>query len=285
MPVRCACIIATTLWLLGSAPAPAQWNPSFTASLGRGYGNIALSQSILSNTRANSRSAGSGADGNGAPDKGAATSGTGTASGFGAAANAATASGSASAPDSARGPPSLAADARGTPTLTYIPDQAVSDRMREQTIDALSRTLPQLRAQMEQSFAGNAVLKEFDHRMSTRGYSSHDVADDMAELLLVSWEITTGGAAQGAQVQGAHRQVRDIFLGNSRLRAMTNAERQEMAERIAYQVVISSSAHKEYLRSGDRAQLAGLQQAVATMLRQQGIDLTNLRLTPQGFHR
>jgi hypothetical protein len=138
---------------------------------------------------------------------------------------------------------------------------------------------------MEQSFAGNAVLKEFDHRMSTRGYSSHNVADDMAELLVVSWEITTGGAAQGAQVQGAHRQVRNIFLGNSRLRAMTNSERQEMAERIAYQVVISSLAHKEYLRSGDGAQLAGLQQAVTTMLQQQGIDLTNLRLTPQGFHR
>jgi hypothetical protein len=31
-------------------------------------------------------------------------------------------------------------------------------------------------------------------------------------------------------------------------------------------------------------QLAGLQHAVTTMLRQQGIDLTNLRLTSQGFH-
>ena len=60
-------------------------------------------------------------------------------------------------------------------------------------------------------------------------------------------------------------------LGNSRLRAMTNIERQEMAERIAYQVVISSLAHKEYLRSGDRAQLGELQQAVTTMLQQQGV--------------
>jgi hypothetical protein len=32
-------------------------------------------------------------------------------------------------------------------------------------------------------------------------------------------------------------------------------------------------------------QLAGLQHVVTTMLRQQGIDLTHLRLTPQGFHR
>jgi hypothetical protein len=185
---------------------------------------------------------------------------------------------------SARGPGSLAPGAAGAPTLTYIPDQAVSDRIREETVVALSQTLPHLREQMEESFAGNTVLKEFDHRMASKGYSSHNVADDMAELLVASWEITTGGAAQDVQIQGAHRQVRDIFLGNARLRAMTNTERQEMGERIAYQVVISSLAHREYLRSGDRMQLAGLQHAVTTMLRQQGIDLTNLRLTSQGFH-
>ena len=264
MAARSACI-AISLLLLSSAPALAQWNPSFTASLGRGYGNVALSQSILSNTRALSNSPTPGRDAaalGGTAARGGATTGPHT-------------------PESS----SHAAGSEGPSTLTYTPDQAVSDRIREETVEALSRTLPQLRGQMEQSFAGNAVLSEFDHRMSTQGYSSHNVADDMAELLVVSWEITAGGAAQGAQVQGAHRQVRDIFLGNSRLRAMTNTERQEMAERIAYQVVISSLAHKEYLRSGDRAQLAGLQQAVTTMLQQQGIHLTDLRLTPQGFHR
>jgi len=266
MTLRSACI-AFALLLLSSAPALAQWNPSFTASLGRGYGNIALSQSILSNTRGLSNSqqpGGHDAAGSNAP---AGIMGT-----------------AATERPSARGPGSLAPGAAGAPTLTYIPDQAVSDRIREETVVALSQTLPHLREQMEESFAGNTVLKEFDHRMASKGYSSHNVADDMAELLVASWEITTGGAAQDVQIQGAHRQVRDIFLGNARLRAMTNTERQEMGERIAYQVVISSLAHREYLRSGDRVQLAGLQHAVTTMLRQQGIDLTNLRLTSQGFH-
>lgn len=274
MPLRSASI-AFALLLLSSAPALAQWNPSFTASLGRGYGNLALSQSILSNTRTlgNSQSAGSGA-----------ATGSGAAAGNSAAAGRGAAGSAATERPAAQGPSSLAAGAAGTPTLTYTTDQAVSERIRKETVDALSQTLPQLRGQMEESFAGNTVLKEFDQRMASKGYSSHNVADDMAELLVVSWEIITGSAAQGAQVQGAHRQVRDIFLGNARLRAMTNTERQEMAERIAYQVVISSLAHREYLRSGDRVQLAGLQQALTTMLRQQGIDLTNLRLTPQGFH-
>jgi hypothetical protein len=234
------------LLILGTGPVLAQWSPSFTASLGRGYGSLALSQSVLSGMRADSQ-----ASNNGTTTAGAATTG-------------------AVAPNDG---------------LSYVPEQAVSDRMRAEVIESLGRTMPQLRTQMEQSFAGNVVLKDFDHRMSSRGYSSHNVADDMAELLVSSWEIITGGAAQGVQVQGAHQQVRDIFLGNSRLRAMTNTERQEMAERIAYQVVISSLAHNEYLRSGDRVQLAQLQQAVTAMLRQQGIDLTDLRLTAQGFHR
>jgi len=209
MTLRSACI-AFALLLLSSAPALGQWNPSFTASLGRGYGNIALSQSILSNTRGLSNSqqpTGHDAAGSNAP---AGTMGT-----------------AATERPSARGPGSLAPGAAGAPTLTYIPDQAVSDRIREETVVALSQTLPHLRGQMEESFAGNTVLKEFDHRMASKGYSSHNVADDMAELLVASWEITTGGAAQDVQIQGAHRQVRDIFLGNARLRAMTNTERQE----------------------------------------------------------
>ena len=46
-----AALIVAALGCLCSTAAVAQWNPHFTASMGRGYGNIALSQSILSGTR------------------------------------------------------------------------------------------------------------------------------------------------------------------------------------------------------------------------------------------
>jgi hypothetical protein len=257
MTIVCARAIVLLL-LLGSTSALAQWHPGFTSGLGRGYGNIALSQAILNGMRANAQAA---------------------------AANAQAATASAQAAG-ARADGTAAVDPLGQDdALTYIPDPSVSDRVRDRMIDQFGQSQPQLRTQLERSFAGNAVLQEFDQHMSTRGYSSRNVADDMAELLVSSWEIITGGAAQGAQVQGAHRQVRDIFLGNSRLRAMTNTERQEWAEQIAYQVVISSLAHRELMRSGDRAQLAQLRQAVTAMLHQQGIDLTSLRLTAEGFHR
>jgi hypothetical protein len=229
--------------------AIAQWNPSFTASLGRGYGRIALSQSVIGNTRR---------IGTDDPQ----TTGDGTL----AKSSAAT-----------QGPEG---------TLTFTADPAVSDRTRAEVIDTLSQQTPELRSQMEYAFADNKVLKDFARFTAAHGgYSSHNVADDMATLLVVSWEIITGVTANAAQIRGAHQQVRHIFLSTTQLRAMNNAERQQMAERIAYQVVISSSARDQCLRSHDRQHLAELRDSAAGVMRRQGIELSGLQLTDQGFIR
>jgi hypothetical protein len=126
------------------------------------------------------------------------------------------------------------------------------------------------------------VLREFDRFMSSRGYSSLDVADDTAELLLLSWQIVTDGTATDSQTRGVHEQTRSVFLSVPRLRATSDAERQLMAERIAYQIIISSSARNQLLR-GDQAQRRQLQQSAAAIMRQQGIDVSKLHLTDQGF--
>jgi hypothetical protein len=249
---RRATLIVSALACLCSTAAVAQWSARSTASLGRGYGNIALSQSILSGTRR----LGSSAPGRSAPARSQAAR------------------------------PASLTPAQIDAALTYTPDPQQSDRIRAVMITALSEQTPAARPAIEKAFAEDAMLKEFERAMSEEGYSSHNVADDMATLLVVSWETFTGGTASKPQIRGAHQQVRDIFIGTPALRAMTNAERQDMAERIAYQVVISSVAVQEASRSGDQAKLAQLRQSAATMLLQQvGIDITRLRLTERGFTR
>jgi hypothetical protein len=239
------CMLAALACLCSTA-VDAQWNARSTASLGRGYGNIALGQSILSGTRR-----------------------------LGA--------GASARPDAARRSPSTPAQIEAA--LTYTADPQQSDRIRAAMLDAVSGPAAATRADMEKAFADGAVLKEFERFMSGHGYSSRNVADDMAALLVVCWEIFTDGTASKAQIRGAHQQVRGVFLGTPRLRAMTNAERQDMAERAAYQVVISLAARQEALRSGDPAQLAQIRQSAAAMLLAQvGIDMSRLRLTEQGFH-
>jgi hypothetical protein len=244
---RGAALIVAALGCLCSTAAVAQWNPHFTASMGRGYGNIALSQSILSGTR---------------------RLGTG-------------ATVRSNAPRAASLTP-----AQIDAALTYTVDPAQSDRIRVAMIDTMGGQNPATREQMTKAFADDAVLKEFDRVMSANGYSSRNVADDMAALLVLCWEIHTGGTANKLQIAGAHQQSRGIFLGTPALRTMTNAERQEMAERIAYQFVISDMVNQVALRSGDQAQQAQIRQSAAAVMRQRvDIDITRLRLTERGFNK
>ncbi len=222
-----------------STAALAQWNPQMTADLGRGMGQIALSQSILSGTRR---------------------------------------LGSDSTPSNSARPTT------GSPaTLTYVPDPRISEQTRQGILDNLSRENPALRQQMDVALGGGKVLSIFARFMGAHGFSSRNVADAMAMQLLVSWEIVTGRVATAAQIRGTDGQVRGVFLSTPQLRAMTNTERQQMAENIAYQVVIGSAANSQFQRAGDQAQLVQLRQTAASILRQRGIDLSRQQLTERGF--
>jgi hypothetical protein len=172
------------------------------------------------------------------------------------------------------------------PTLTYEPDARLSDWTRARMTDALDPDNdPKLRRQIVQAFAGNAVLKNFDRFMSDRGYSSHDVADDTAELLLVSWQIATNNTATHSQVEGVHDQVRAVLMSAPQMQTLTDADRQLMGEQIAYQVVITSSVNTESVRHNNAPQQRKLQESAAQILRAHGVDMTRVHLTDQGFRR
>ena len=232
--------------LCGDA-ALAQWSGRATMSMGRSYGNIALGQSILSGTRRL---------GEAAPAPGPHAT------------------------------PVPATPAQITAALSYAADRQHSERIRAEMIRNMSGSDAALRAELEKAFADDAVLKEFDRVMSASGYSSRNVADDMAALLQMTWETYSGSTASKAQIKGIRQQVLGIFLGTPALRAMTNAERQDMAERIAYHVVLGTMARDEAVRSGDPARLTQVRQsAAATLLAHIGIDMSQLRLTERGFFK
>jgi hypothetical protein len=243
-------VVSTAVLLISIAclctdAALAQWSGRATVSMGRSYGNLALSQSILSGTRR---------------------------------------LGDGAAPSVA--PPTLTTPAQIEAALSYAADPQHSERIRAEVIGSISGSDASLRAELEKTFADNAVLKEFDRVMSANGYSSRNVADDMAVLLQMTWETFSGSTASRAQIKGIRRQVLGIFLGTPALRTMTNAERQDWAERIAYHVVLGTMAREEALRSGDPARLKQVRQsAAATLLAQHGIDMSQLRLTEQGFFK
>ena len=175
---------------------------------------------------------------------------------------------------------------RPPPTLTYRPDARLSDWTRVRVIDSLNPANdPELQQRIEQAFADNAVLKNFDRFMAARGYSSHDIADDTAELLLVSWQIATSAQPTRSQVQGVHEQTRAVLLNTPQMSTLTDADRQLIAEQIAYQVVITSSAHTESLRNGSLIERQQSQDSATAILHAYGVETKGVRLTDEGFRR
>ena len=227
--------------------AHAQWSGSATAGYGRGLGAMSLGQGNLTLGR------------NALREHAAQQSG-------------------ASQPAQPSAP-------RDATALTYTPDPQVSQKIRASMIELASATNPASRPEWEKTMADDAVLHDFDKLMAAQGYSRLNFADAIAMLLSVCWEIANDRTANAEQIRGVHDQARNVALRTPTLRGLANAERQTLAETIAYQVSFLNSAKLAAERSGNRPQLAEVRESATKAAQQYGIDVWRMTLTERGFQR
>jgi hypothetical protein len=180
--------------------------------------------------------------------------------------------------------PAPAAAAREV-ELTYTPDPKITEKIRVSMIDLASATNPESRPKWEKVMADDAMLRDFDQVMAAHGYSRLNFADDVATLLAYCWEIANGRDANEAQIRGAHDQMRKVARTDPKLRDLPNAERQALAESIAYQVLFMRAAQLAAERSGSEPQLAELRASATKAASQYGVDVSRMNLTEKGFKR
>jgi hypothetical protein len=245
-PRRSSIGIVAIVACLYSVTAHAQWSGHATASYGRGLGAMSLSQGNLSLGRTALR------------ERAARRS-------------------TAAAPGQAPG--------RHDVALTYTPDPRLTEKIRVSMIDLASANNPASRPEWEKATADDGILRDFDNLMAARGYSRLNFADDVAMLLAVCWEIVNDRDASEAQFRGAHAQMRSAAQTNPTLRALPNAERQALAESIAYQVMIMFATKVSADRTGNRPQLAELRDSAIKAASQYGIDVARMQLTEKGFRK
>jgi hypothetical protein len=169
--------------------------------------------------------------------------------------------------------------------LTYTPDPKVTEKIRVSMIDLASATNPESRPKWEKVMADDAMLRDFDQVMAAHGYSRLNFADDVATLLAYCWEVANGREASEAQIRGAHDQIRRVARTDPKLRGLPNAERQALAESIAYQVLFMRAAQLAAERSGSQPQLAELRASATKAASQYGVDVSRMALTEKGFKR
>jgi hypothetical protein len=239
--------ILVALACVCSSAAHAQWSPSATAGFGHGLGAISLSQGNLTLGR------------NALRDRAARQNGAAL--------------------------PARTPAQRDAQALTYTPDPQVSEKVRVSMVELASATNPASRPQWEKAMAGDAILRDFDNLMAANGYSRLNFADNIAMLVTVCWEVAKGRDATPAQIRGVRDQMRGVALATPEMRALPNAERQTLAETIAYQVLFMHVAKLTADRSGSPQQLADVRESAAKAARQYGVDVAHMTLTERGFRK
>jgi hypothetical protein len=186
-------------------------------------------------------------------------------------------------PVAAAPPHGLAAAPRSA--TTFATDPAVSARVRQQVLATALPTSPDPQ-RLRQTVADGTPWLEFDRLLAQHGYDSRDLSDVVAAFYLIAWEVSTGGDAtiQPAGIAAVRGQARQMLASMPSVANMTDAQRQETAETLAFHAIAMVGRHHDLQAAGAGPALAAYRNEVADAVSQhQGIDLRRFALTPAGF--
>jgi hypothetical protein len=140
------------------------------------------------------------------------------------------------------------------------------------------------RADLEQALAAQpTIMDDIASAVRAYGFDPHNVADAYAV-----WWINVWGASQkrniepdAATVAAVKQQVYAAFAATPDFAATSDADRQEYAEALLLQAAMLGSAFEQM--KNNPAQLDQLANAASQGAKAQGLDLSLMTLTSQGF--
>lgn len=181
----------------------------------------------------------------------------------------------------ALGSPAPAAGAGDVTALGFRRDPAISAKIQQQVLSAGAAA----NSELAPVFASGKVLQDFDRLLTQFGHSPQNLADVTAAFLVVAWEVVNDRDSGESPVGrlAVRRQFTSAFMANPTILAMNDAQKQAMAEQLAYSTMLAGAAYQQFKRSGDAAQLATLQDGVRRNVLASGVDLRRTELTDNGL--
>jgi hypothetical protein len=179
----------------------------------------------------------------------------------------------------------MPADSRSRATvdaLTFSPNQTQLGQNVAAYLKRMANADPDGAAAVSAQLNAPGFWDGYNQAMKSVGLNPNSVADNMAAWLITAWEASSGNANEVSP--GAYSSVKKQTaraLAAPEFRAMSNAQRQELANGLAIQSLIIS-ANMDYAKS-DPSSGKQLASAVQKMGNSLGIDLRSLDLTDDGF--
>jgi hypothetical protein len=243
--LRSALLVVALVALPWSRSAQAQWSPDATLDLGMGYGQMALSQSALSGTRAIGSTSGKAFSARPRPEA------------------------------------KVAAPVRGT--LVFQSTPGVTQVVNRRFIDWQSERHPQLRAELAAGIEDGSLQRYFQTILANYDYARNNLADVSAAYYISLWKIIHGRDLTPGQIAGVRRQMRTFMARDSRLTQLPDAQKQEICETFALHTALALQGYEQLVQTGDAKTLASFRRGLQAKLAPQGPDLAAIGVTDDGF--
>jgi len=171
--------------------------------------------------------------------------------------------------------------------LTFRPSPEVTDAVNRQLTEATTRKNADAGHRLGTLLASGRLQRTFAELLGKFGYSPDNIADVMTAYLILSWETVHNGDAtrypRGIQI--VHQRVLHALAANPEIASISDAEKQKFSETLADMAMLSTTARKQLLQSGDTTRLKQLENNVRQTTLKLGIDVAALKLTSKGFVR
>lgn len=162
----------------------------------------------------------------------------------------------------------------------YRPSAAVGVRVRKTLVASVPAAQ---RAEVQRALSDDAILREFDRVIGNFGYSVDNLADVMTSYYVMMWEIVHDHEVSRNIIRAVHAQMLQGLAGNAEAVALSDKDKQETAETMAYMAAIAGGAANQLKQNGDTRSLAALRESIHQAVLKQGIDLRAIELSANGF--
>jgi hypothetical protein len=163
--------------------------------------------------------------------------------------------------------------------LAFSPNPGVTNTMRAYYVSHMNA------ATLMKAPPYDSLISRFDNRFEKYGFSRHNVADNFAGYLIVTWEIlhNADASTNPAGIRRVRAAISQIIEKRGKVAQLSNEAKQKVSEVMKFWVEYSSQAFREARETNNQGAIRKIQTGVNQPLRQYGIDMWQYQLTDKGF--
>jgi hypothetical protein len=167
--------------------------------------------------------------------------------------------------------------------LAYNPSATVRQRTIARFIQGVRTNDPDAAEKLEQIFATNDIIDRMGEIMVASGLNSNNLADAYALYWTSAWQAFSGRDRDisKTEIAAVRSQAARILLATPQLRTATDSQKQELAEMMIIQTIVTS-ASIDSMKSNP-TQLAETKASIVQVAKSFGLDIDRMNLTSQGF--